>query len=366
MKTDVLIIGAGLSGLRIAHQLSKRNVNVKIIDSRDRIGGRIQSKNTSSSGSLAGIDMGPSWFWPWQQRMIALVQELQLEARVYEQYSEGVAVAEYRNGQLHKQAGIASMAGSLRLEGGLKTLVFELSKAIPPEHIHLNTLVEHITTTDSGIDVFCQQPEGNITYVAEHVVVAAPPRVVDESITFTPAWSTNDQALMKQTPTWMAGQAKFCAVYDTPFWREQGLSGDGVSEMGPLGEIHDASAASGAPYALFGFVGVPAPARAGKSEQIKQAAIEQLARMFGDEAATPSAVFYKDWAEDSLTSTNADRNGPRAHAHQTVSIEPHWEQKLYWAGSETASPSSGDNGYLEGALDAAERVIKQLTSKLAV
>ncbi|MFT6640426.1 MAG: monoamine oxidase [Flavobacteriaceae bacterium] len=37
-----------------------------------------------------------------------------------------------------------------------------------------------------------------------------------------------------------------------------------------------------------------------------------------------------------------------------------WENRLYWAGSETAAVSTGDNGYLEGALVAAERVVKQI------
>ncbi|MFT6303693.1 MAG: monoamine oxidase, partial [Pseudomonadales bacterium] len=37
-----------------------------------------------------------------------------------------------------------------------------------------------------------------------------------------------------------------------------------------------------------------------------------------------------------------------------------WDNRLYWAGSETASLASGDNGYLEGALAAAERVVKHI------
>jgi monoamine oxidase len=166
---------------------------------------------------------------------------------------------------------------------------------------------------------------------------------------------------MKNTPTWMAGQAKFVAVYETPFWRKKGLSGDGVSEIGPLGEIHDACASIGAPHALFGFVGLPASARTGHDQDIIQAATEQLSRMFGSGEEKPTHVYYKDWANDVLTATDEDRNGPRSHAHQTVSTQALWDDRLYWAGSETASISTGDNGYLEGALAAAERVVKQIT-----
>ncbi|MFK8077452.1 MAG: flavin monoamine oxidase family protein [Granulosicoccus sp.] len=366
MKTDVIIIGAGLSGLRIAQQLQTANVSVKIVDARERLGGRIHSKHIAHSVSDSALDMGPSWFWPWQKRMMALMQELELAGDIYEQYSDGLSVAEYRNGQLLKQAGIASMAGSLRLRGGLKTLVDALSRKLSNEEIRLNTQVTALAKSDKGVDVSYRYGGDLNTLFASHVVLAAPPRVINQSIQFSPDWDTHHQDLINHTPTWMAGQAKFSASYEKPFWREQGLSGDAVSEIGPLGEIHDASAATGAPYALFGFVGVPAAARVGHAEDIKAAAIEQLTRLFGHEAANPTATVYKDWAEDNLTATESDRAGPRAHAHQTVNTDPHWNQSLYWAGSETACTSSGDNGYLEGALDAAERVVKQITSTLAV
>jgi monoamine oxidase len=82
--------------------------------------------------------------------------------------------------------------------------------------------------------------------------------------------------------------------------------------------------------------------------------------MFGANDKKPTHVYYKDWATDDLTATDADRNGPRSHAHQTVSTKAQWNNHLYWAGSETASISTGDNGYLEGALAAAERVAGQI------
>ncbi|EDT04545.1 hypothetical protein BamIOP4010DRAFT_1927 [Burkholderia ambifaria IOP40-10] len=58
----------------------------------------------------------------------------------------------------------------------------------------------------------------------------------------------------------MAPHAKYIAIYDTPFWRDQGLSGEARSARGPFGEIHDASMPGGC-AALFGFFGVPAQVR---------------------------------------------------------------------------------------------------------
>lgn len=360
MKTDVLVIGAGLSGLRISQLLSKHQRSVTLLDARDRLGGRILSEVPSSGGDSIGLDMGPSWFWPWQQRMLALMHELELEGQVYEQYSDGVAVAENQTGQLVKQAGIASMAGSLRIDGGLRVLINALGSRLDGEHILNNSLLTQTSLSDDGVEALVCRNGETVSIHADYLVIAAPPRVIARSVSFRPQWDVEHIARMQQTPTWMAGQAKLVALYSAPFWREQGLSGDGVSAIGPLAEIHDASAAHGAPYALFGFVGVPVEERAGCEDEIKAHAVSQLVRMFGAPAATPIEVFYKDWAEDELTASNADRAGARAHAQQTVDTEPHWGGRLFWAGSETASVASGDNGYLEGALAAADRVVEQI------
>src|SRR3546814_5242306 len=64
----------------------------------------------------------------------------------------------------------------------------------------------------------------------------------------------------RETATCMAPHAKYVAIYDAPFWREQGLSGEVRSARGPMGEIHDASMPGGS-AALFGFLGVPARTR---------------------------------------------------------------------------------------------------------
>lgn len=96
----------------------------------------------------------------------------------------------------------------------------------------------------------------------------------------------------------MAPHAKYLAVYDKPFWREQGLSGEARSARGPMGEIYDASIPGGS-AALFGFLGVPAAVRRSVPEEaLLSHCRAQFARLFGPQAATPQAEFIKDWAQD--------------------------------------------------------------------
>ena len=66
---------------------------------------------------------------------------------------------------------------------------------------------------------------------------------------------------MLRMGTWMAGQVKFYALYEEPYWRQIGLSGQAFSQRGPLGEIHDGSNKDQWPYGLTGFINIPAAQR---------------------------------------------------------------------------------------------------------
>lgn len=92
MKTEYLIVGAGLSGLYMAHQLEKMGKEYRVIEARDRIGGRILSSPILSSSTklspLDSVDMGPSWFWPQMHpRITQLIDDLMLP--IFPQYSQG-------------------------------------------------------------------------------------------------------------------------------------------------------------------------------------------------------------------------------------------------------------------------------------
>ncbi|MEP5152321.1 FAD-dependent oxidoreductase, partial [Planktotalea sp.] len=193
---------------------------------------------------------------------------------------------------------------------------------------------------------------------ADHVVFAVPPRVAAE-ITFSPALPANALQAMTGVATWMAGQAKAVAVYDTPFWRTQGLSGDAMSRIGPMVEIHDASPLEGGPYGLFGFIGVPPQGRVDE-QLLHQHLRVQLVRLFGPQAADPQKLYVKDWAFDPYTATEADQ--APFYSHPTYGLPQAmtnlWNGKLHFAGTEVA-PDFG--GYIEGALEAAENVLSNFS-----
>ena len=162
----------------------------------------------------------------------------------------------------------------------------------------------------------------------------------------------------------MAPQAKYVAVYDTPFWREQALSGSARSSVGPMGEIHDISMPGGH-AALSGFLGVPARVRRQVTDEVLRAHCRtQLARLFGKRAGTPVGEALKDWAADPLTATDDDQDaaGHHAAAPSRSADEGAWQGRLVGIGSEWSLQFPG---YLAGAVDAAERGLREALADIA-
>lgn len=317
-ETDLCIIGAGLSGLALATKLQAEGRDVILLEGRDRTGGRVLSQD--------GYDLGPSWIWPHNHRMLALLDRLGLNR--FAQYTSGRLVFEDAAGRVRRDLEFATMGGALRVEGGLARVTDTLASGLG-DRLRLACRVHRVLEEPGGVSILTA--EGHVR--AGQVILAIPPRLVAGLGVAVP-----------HAPTWMAGHAKLVATYPAAFWRENGLNGDAISHRGPLAEIHDASPACARVGALFGFAQVGAARQPGFSD----AAIAQLVRLFGQDAAMPDDVFIKDWSVDPATATEADLTPPSDHPDYSA-VPP--TRRVIFAGTEM-SPDNG--GFLEGALAAAE------------
>src|SRR5262249_13014195 len=116
---DVIIIGAGLAGLMTARRLEERGASVRVIEARDRVGGRTLS-HRSASGKI--VDLGAQWIGPTQDRVAALVQEMGLHT--FDQYCTGKKILELGDKKRTYKADIPSLPllGLLDLGRALKKL----------------------------------------------------------------------------------------------------------------------------------------------------------------------------------------------------------------------------------------------------
>ena len=201
---------------------------------------------------------------------------------------------------------------------------------------------------------------GKLDVRARRAIVAVPP-VLAAAIRYAPHLPAAKAHLYKAFTPGRLIKAE--AVYDRPFWREQGLSGQGVSDVGPMSVPFDNSPPDGSVGVLFAFCGgreAATFARLSGTER-RTAALNQFAAYFGDQARTPVEYFDKDWTEEKWT-----RGCPVGHLKPGVlrRYGPALRSRhgrIHFAGTET---SDYWVGYMDGAVRAGERAAREVRRAL--
>ena len=68
-RVDAVVVGAGASGLHAASGLCARGFSVRVLEARERVGGRLLSLPFADTR----LDMGATWFWQGERRVAALI-----------------------------------------------------------------------------------------------------------------------------------------------------------------------------------------------------------------------------------------------------------------------------------------------------
>ncbi|GAB3530888.1 NAD(P)/FAD-dependent oxidoreductase [Arthrobacter tecti] len=387
LTRDVVVIGAGASGLTAATELKKAGLSVAVLEARDRVGGRLWTREIDG----AMLEIGGQWVSPDQDALIETLAELGLDT--YSRYREGeslyldAAGAQTRfTGEMfpvsaeteaemerlieeldaltaeigpeepwaHAKAQeldrisfsrwleertddqeardnigmfiagamltkpahsfsalqavlMAASAGSFthlvdadfildkRVIGGLQQVPLRLADKLG-EDVHLNTPVRTVHWSEESVTVVSDK----VTVHAKRVIMAVPPNLISR-VSFDPPLPRRQHQMHQHLSLGLV--IKVHAVYDKPFWREQGLSGTCFSPYQLVHESYDNTNHGDARGTLVGFVSdehADAVFRL-SAEERKQRILESLAAYYGPEALNPEVYYESDWGTEEWT-----------------------------------------------------------------
>jgi monoamine oxidase len=203
--------------------------------------------------------------------------------------------------------------------------------------------VRSIEQDSAGVTV----RSADASWRAGQVIVAIPPALAGR-IHWSPLLPPQQDALFGRLSF---GTLMKCeAVYDEPFWRKDGLSGQGVFRSGStVSSMFDNTPASGSPGVLMAFLGGQEWRRWAHRPPHERRAdvLLSFAQVVGRDALRPRDYFEHDWTAEEFT-----RGGPTAVAAPGVLTkfagwrdQPHG--RVHWAGAEHANYW---NGYMDGAV----------------
>jgi monoamine oxidase len=463
-RADVVVVGAGLSGLMAARRLVQQGRSVLVLEARDRVGGR--TLNHSLGGGKV-VEVGGEWVGPTQDHVVALAKELGIAT--FKTYNDGNNVY-YANGlvtpysstgplgpvppdptaagdaekailqinnmatmvpvaapwtassatdwdsqtlETWEQNNLATPSGKALFDVGIEavfaaeprdvSLLFAVfytasatNESTAPDinrlfstpngaqdsrlvggsqlisikmaaqlgvaggrragRVLLNQPVRVIAQTRSGVRVTTD----HVTVSAKHVIVTGPPSIT-ALIRYEPDLPWMRAQLTQRYPQ---GTVIKCeAVYDKPFWRDQGLTGQAVSLTGPVKVTFDNSPPDGSPGVMLGFIEAQAARQASQMSAAarKAAVLANFVTFFGEQARNPRQYIEMNWSNEPWTrGCYVGFTAPGVLLDYGPAIRTPIG-RIHWAGSET---SDYWNGYMDGAVRSGERAASEVLAEL--
>lgn len=237
-----------------------------------------------------------------------------------------------------------------RLDGGAALLPLGLAESLG-DGVLLGAPARRIVQDGDAVRIVAGAHEVE----AARAIVAVPPAVAAR-IEIEPRPPGRPELAERLRP---GALTKCMALYERSFWREDGLSGEAVSDAGPVTLTFDSSPRDGSAGVLLGFVGGPEARELAALPQAERRApvLACFERLYGPAAAQPLDYAEQTWTEEEWSGGGPTSNfGPGGWTECGPALRRP-AGRIHWGGTETATVWSG---YMEGALEAGERVAAEL------
>ncbi len=305
-------------------------------------------RNTRTAGARSLFELATEAIWAAEPGDVSLLH---------------VLFYTHSGGGFNSLVGTDGGAQQDRFHGGSQRIALLMAAELGEERLQLKAPVRRIEYEEGKVIVYADAPDGEprgLAVEARRAIVALPPTLAGRIAYSPPLPALRDQ-LTQRMP--QGAVIKTMAIYDRPFWREEGLSGQATSDAGPARVVFDNSPPGGAPGVLLGFVEGRLARQWGarNADERREAILRGHVRLFGGKAARPDQFIERIWADEEWS----------RGCYGCVMMPGGWTEygralrepigPLHWAGAETATVW---NGYMDGAVQSGERAAREVLAAL--
>jgi monoamine oxidase len=345
----IVIIGAGLSGLLTGYLLKKEGIPFKILEARNRVGGRI---NTLYRKDEAPVEMGATWFTKEHTNLMGLLEELKLgyfaQVMTESVFYQATATTPTQLVQ------IPADGSSYRISGGTSKLINTLVDKLDSRDILFNKSVKQIRFLDDDVEAKVAE-----LFTGSSIVLAIPPKLWANNISFEPALPNDLIKVARQTQTWMEDSIKAALTFKEPFWEQQRIPATLFSNAGPVAELYDHCDLERSNFGLCGFI--HSSFKNLSFAERKEKVLIQLKNIFG--ASVLHFLHYEEcvWSKEAQTFQLSE---PPLLPHQNnghvIFRQSLFDGRIIISSSESAAAFAG---YMEGAVLSAMEAVNKILNK---
>jgi monoamine oxidase len=237
------------------------------------------------------------------------------------------------------------------VEGGAGSVAQRVSDGLG-DTVRLNAPVRSIRQGHDHVEV---EADG-VSVAAHHVVVSVPPALALE-MAWDPELNGDRRALY--TAAVAGPETKTLLVYDEPFWRDDGFSGQSAGPHSAAEVTLDATPAPGRPGVIASFTFGPVAERLDALDDAdrRRAVLEELTARFGPRAGSPVDYIETAWWTEMWTRGCSMAHFPPGILTRYGQLLQEPFGRVHWAGTETSTKS---HGAIDGAILSGERAATEI------
>lgn len=197
---------------------------------------------------------------------------------------------------------------------------------------------------------------------ARRAVVAVPLAIAGQ-IDYEPMLPVDRSFLHQRMPS--GAIFKIAVIYDEPFWRSDGLTGQSAAPGSPATVTIDACTDTGRPGILNVIVEGPIARELGKLDGAarRAAILGELAGRFGTKASSPADYHEQNWSVERYSGGGMLSHAPTGVLTQFGPALREPCGRIHWAGTESSTVMCG---WVDGAVRSGERAAGEVMAAEAV